>query len=96
MDSVIIKPSCGGFLVINLTKVNKYGFKNAHTHIKSKMVARTIRNNVMYDRFPKTRNEYLLTSHIRVSNNESYIKKIEQLIKTRRSKGVQKYANVQR
>lgn len=96
MDSIIIKPSSGGFLVINLTKVNKLGFEKAHTHIKSRMVARTIKNNVLHDRFPKTRNEYLLTSHIRVSNNESYIEKIEQLINTRRSKGSQKYVNAQK
>lgn len=96
MDNVIIKPSSGGFLVINLTKVNKYGFEKAHTHIKSKMVARTIKNNVMYNRFPKTRNQYLLTSHIRVSNNENYIKKIEQLIDTRKNKGNQKYVNCQK
>ncbi|MCT4564685.1 MAG: hypothetical protein N4A68_10310 [Maledivibacter sp.] len=96
MDNVIIKPSSGGFLVINLTKVNKYGFEKAHTHIKSKMVARTIKTNVMYNRFPKTRNQYLLTSHIRVSNNENYIKKIEQLLYTRKNKGNQKYINCQK
>lgn len=96
MDNVIIKPSSGGFLVINLTKLNKYGFKNAHTHIKSRMVAKTIKANVMYNRFPKTRNQYLLTSHIRVSNNESYIKKIEQLIDTRKNKGKQQYINCQK
>ncbi|SKC49174.1 hypothetical protein [Maledivibacter halophilus] len=96
MDNVIIKPSNGGFLVINLTKLNKYGFKNAHTHIKNKMVAKTIKTNVMYNRFPKTRNQYLLTSHIRVSNNENYIKKIQQLINTRNNKGKQQYINCQK
>jgi len=96
MDSIIIKPSCGGFLVINLTKVNRYGFEKAHTHIRSKMIAKTIKNNVLHDRFPKTRNEYLLTSHIRVSSNENYIKKIEQLINTRKNKGAQKYVNSQK
>lgn len=96
MDSIIIKPSCGGFLVINLTKVNRYGFENAHTHIKSKVIAKTIKNNVMHDRFPKTRNEYLLTSHIRVSSNENYIKKIEQLINIRKNKRRPKYVNSQK
>ena len=96
MDSIIVKPSNGGFLVINLTKVNKYGFEKAHTHIKSKLVAKTIKTNVQHDRFPKTRNEYLLTSHIRVSSNENYIEKIEQLINTRRNKGNQKYVNGQK
>ncbi|SHK23081.1 hypothetical protein [Paramaledivibacter caminithermalis] len=96
MDNVIIKPSGSGFLVINVTKVNKYGFDKAHTHIKSKIVAKTIKNNVLYNRFPKTRNEYLLKSHIRISNNENYIRKIQQLIDTRKNKGNQRYINSQR
>lgn len=96
MNNIIIKPSSDGFLVINLDKVEKYGFEQAHTHIKSIMVAKTIKNNVIHNRFPKTRNEYLLTSHIRISDNENYIKKIKQLIKIREKKKKQKYVNVQK
>lgn len=96
MDNIIIKPSSDGFLIINLTKVDKYGFEKSHTHIKSKPVAKTIKNNVLNCRFPKTRNEYLLTSHIRISDNEGYIQKIRQLLRIRRNKGKSKYINVQK
>lgn len=96
MDNIIIKPSSDGFLVINLTKVNKYGFEKSHTHIKSKPVAKTIKNNVLHCRFPKTRNEYLLTSHIRISSNDNYINKIKELLKTRKNKSNQKYINIQK
>ncbi len=96
MDNIIIKPSSDGFLIINLTKVDKYGFEKAHSHIKNKLVAKTIKTNVLKCRFPKTRNEYLLTSHIRLSDDESYIQKIKQLLKTRRQKGKSKYINIQK
>lgn len=91
---IIIRPSNDGFLVINLDKAEKLGFKKAHTHIKSKAIARTVRDNVMRNKFPKTRNEYLLISHIRISNDKQYINKILELIRTRRKKGRSKYVNV--
>ncbi|MDK2919594.1 MAG: hypothetical protein PWQ37_2327 [Candidatus Petromonas sp.] len=96
MDNIIIRPSNNGFLVINLTKVGKCGFEKAHTHIKSRPVAKTIKDNVLNTRFPKTRNEYLLNSHIRISSDENYIKNIQQLLKTRKNKSSQKYVNVQK
>ena len=42
---------------------------------------------------PKTRNLYLLSSHARVSNDEKYIRLVEELIEVRKSKDINKYRN---
>jgi hypothetical protein len=94
--NIIIKPCDDGFIVVNLDKVEKYGFDKAHTHIKSKKIARTIKDNILNNRFPKTRNEYLLISHIRVSDDKEYVDKIEHLINTRKNKKKEKYINSQK
>jgi len=51
-----------------------------HTHINKKGMALIIAKNVYECLTPKTRNYYLLISHIRLSDNEEYIAKIQHLI----------------
>ena len=43
-------------------------------------MAKTIIDNCIKKKTPKTSNLYLLTSHIRISTDEKYIKRIEELI----------------
>lgn len=91
---IIVKPCDDGWLVINKTKAIKFGWENAHTHIRTKRMAYRIKKNVEQNRMPKTRNGYLLESHIRVTMNDRYRDKIQQLIDTRKHKGKEYYINV--
>ena len=65
-----------------------------HSHVDSERVAKTICNNVVNKKFPKTRNHWLLISHIRVSDDPEYTKKIEKLLEVRRDKGKKYFYNV--
>ena len=71
----------------------KKNFKNGHTHIQSFDMAKTIIDNCIKKKTPKTSNLYLLTSHIRISTDEKYIKRIEELIEAKKSKDKIKYIN---
>lgn len=68
----------------------KYPMKIAHTHIKKLHVCKTIINNVMTGKIPKTRNLYLIESHIRVSDSIEYIDALKSLMRKK-----QTYYNVQ-
>lgn len=78
-----------GYIAYNTEKE----WENGHTHLKSFEVAKTIISNVLNHKKPKTSNMYLLKSHIRLSNDESYIKFIEELILVKKSKQKQEYRN---
>lgn len=65
-----------GYIVYNQNK----SFKEGHTHIRSYNVAKTIIDNCINRKRPKTNNIYLLESHIRISSNEKYINDIENII----------------
>lgn len=70
-------------------------YQNSHTHnIKSFNMAKTIIHNVIYRRTPKTKNTYLLESHIRLSNSKKYKRTIKLLIDKANDK--QRYVNSQR
>ena len=90
----MIKPVNNGFILINQEKAKKQGFENAHTHIKNKGMATTIRDNVLRKKMPKTRNTYLLSSHLRISTDEKYMRKIQELIDVIENKDSPKYYNV--
>lgn len=78
-----------GYILYNTKKT----FKNGHTHVKGYSMAKTIIDNCIKKRTPKTSNIYLLTSHIRISDDEKYIQKIEELIEAKKSKDKIKYIN---
>ena len=78
-----------GYVVYNIEKK----FKEGHSHLKSFNMAKTLIDNCINNKIPKTRNLYLLESHIRVTNNEKYKKLIEELISTRGSKEQINYRN---
>ncbi len=80
-----------GYILQNTKKGN---FEVSHTHLYSFDMAKTILSNVKNKKTPKTHDLYLLKSHIRVSDDKRYIKKIEQLIEVRTSKTKVNYRNV--
>ena len=65
-----------GYIVYN-TKKN---FKNGHTNIKSFDIAKTIIDNNIRKKRPKTNSIYLIESHIRVTNDSKYKKMLEELL----------------
>lgn len=65
-----------GYIVYN-TKKN---FKNGHTHIQSFDMAKTIIDNNIRKKRPKTNSIYLIESHIRVTNDSKYKKILEELL----------------
>ena len=65
-----------GYIVYN-TKKN---FKNGHTHIQSFDMAKTIIDNNIRKKRPKTNSIYLIESYIRVTNDSKYKKMLEELL----------------
>lgn len=78
-----------GFIVYNTKK----DWESGHTHLNSKTIAEIVIKNVDKRKKPKTNNLYILKSHIRVSNDSKYIKFIESLIETKKSKEKKAYIN---
>ena len=78
-----------GYVVYNTEK----SFATGHSHIYGFDMAKTIIDNCIKKKMPKTRNLYLLSSHARVSNDEKYIRLVEELIEVRKSKDINKYRN---
>lgn len=76
-----------GYIVYNQNK----GFKTGHTHIRSYNVAKTIIDNCINRKRPKTKNAYLIESHIRIATDEKYIKQLKDLLENNKTK--EKYIN---
>ena len=64
-----------------------------HTHIHSRKLAETIINNVCSEKIPLHSHSRTLESMKRLSNNEKYITKIDELLAVRASKTKQFYYN---
>ncbi len=79
-----------GYILYNTKKQ----FEQGHTHLHGFSISKTILSNVKYRKIPKTHDLYLLKSHIRVSDDDNYIRKIEQLIEVRTNKTKVNYRNV--
>lgn len=58
-----------------------------HTHMLSKRLAKTVIHNVCYDKIPLNSRDYTLISMYRLSNNEKYRSKIQEILETRKQKG---------
>lgn len=78
-----------GYIICNTTMP----FDKSHTHLRSFSMAKTIIDNCIMKKTPKTNNLYLLESHIRISNDAKYIRMIEELIEVKESKDKLKYRN---
>ena len=70
---------------IRITRIDVEG--NLHTHVKSKHRAETIINNVCSEKIPLHSHSRTLESMKRLSDNEKYIKKIEEILEVRKQKG---------
>lgn len=79
-----------GYIVYNTKKE----FENGHTHLQSFEMSKTVIDNSINKKRPKTNNLYLLKSHIRVTNDSKYKKLLEEILdaKTNKSKD-HKYYN---
>lgn len=79
-----------GYIAYNTKKV----FEEGHTHLKHFEAAKTAIDLVINKKVPKSTDGYYLASLIRLSEDDLYIEKINQLIKAREQKGKKdKYFN---
>lgn len=71
-----------GYIVYNTKKEFEYG----HTHLQSFEMSKTIIDNSIRKKRPKTNNIYLIESHIRVTNDSKYKQVLEELIEAKKNK----------
>ena len=76
-----------GYIVYNTNKV----FSGVHTHLRRFSMAKTLIDNCIKHKRPKTNNPYVITSHIRVSDDDKYIMKLEQLLEVKKASHKDKY-----
>lgn len=77
---------------IRITRIDVDG--DLHTHCKSKRLAETIISNVCSEKIPLYSHFRTLESMKRLSDNEKYIEKINEILEVRRQKGKkQPYCN---
>ena len=70
---------------LRITRLDVMG--DLHTHCKSKKLAETIINNVCSEKIPLHSHSRTLESIKRLSCNEKYIKKIDEILEVRKQKG---------
>lgn len=70
---------------LRITRIDVEG--DLHTHIHSRKLAETIINNVCSEKIPLHSHSRTLVSMKRLSNNDKYIKKIDELLAYREQKG---------
>ena len=71
-----------GYIVYNTKKE----FEHGHTHLQSFEMSKTIIDNSIRKKRPKTNNIYLIESHIRVTNDSKYKQVLEELIEAKKDK----------
>ena len=89
---IILKVKSGkkiGYIAYNTRKE----WEEGHTHLESFNMAKTIIDNVIKHKKPKTKNLYLLQSHIRLTDDPSYVKFINQLVDAKKNKSKTSYRN---
>lgn len=80
-EYMIIKVK-NGYVVYN----SKKEFKEGHTHLKNYNMCKVLIDNLIKRKIPRTDNVYILTSHIRVSNDQDYNEEIKQMIIKKKTK----------
>ena len=89
---IILKVKSGkkiGYIAYNTRKE----WEEGHTHLESFNMAKTIIDNVIKHKKPKTKNLYLLQSHIRLTDNPSYVKFINELVDAKKNRRKINYHN---
>lgn len=84
---IIFKSTKNEFIVWNTLKIFSDDKNKGHSHLNSLKQAKQICDNIANDKFPKSRNMYVLSAYIRCSHKEDYICKVKQIIQTRKNKG---------
>lgn len=91
IKQVLIMPTRKDFRIdvctdcLRITRVDIPG--NFHTHVKSKRLAETIINNVCSEKIPLHSHSRTLECMKRLSDNQKFIKKIDELLTVRKKKG---------
>lgn len=89
---IILKVKSGkkiGYIAYNTRKE----WEEGHTHLESFNMAKTIIDNVIKHKKPKTKNLYLLQSHVRLTDDPSYVKFINELVDAKKNKRKTSYRN---
>ena len=89
---IILKVKSGkkiGYIAYNTRKE----WEEGHTHLESFNMAKTIIDNVIKHKKPKTKNLYLLQSHIRLTDDPSYVTFINELVDAKKNKRKTSYRN---
>lgn len=68
------------FMVVNTKKE----FQNGHTHLKSFKMAKYLINLARFKKINSSLRPYLLTSLKRISNDKSYIERIEEILESKK------------
>ncbi len=71
-----------GYIVYNTKK----DFENGHTHLQSFEMSRTLIDNSIRKKRPKTNNTYLIESHIRVTKDIKYKQILEEMLEAKKNK----------
>lgn len=71
-----------GYIVYNIKKE----FENGHTHLRSFQMAKTVIDNSISKKRPKTNDRYLLESHIRITCDSKYKKTLEEILTAKLNK----------
>lgn len=79
----VILQNKNGYVVINTRKT----FDSGHTHFKNLNASKKLINLAINKKIPKSNSNYFLDSLIRISNDEKYIEKIQELKDVREQKG---------
>ena len=85
-EYIIIQVS-KGFIIVNRRK----RFIEGHTHIKTFKTAKYLIDLAIHNSMPYNLSPYLLTSLTRISENETYRRKIQDLISNKRNRGLRRY-----
>ena len=70
-----------GYIVYNTKK----DFENGHTHLQSFEMSRTLIDNSIRKKRPKTNNTYLIESHIRVTKDIKYKQILEEMLESKKN-----------
>lgn len=90
------------FIVLKVKSGKKIGYiaynthkkwEEGHTHLESFNMAKTIIDNVIRHKKPKTKNLYLLHSHKRLSDDPRYVRFIDDIIASKKNKDKRGYRN---
>ena len=89
---IILKVKSGKKIGYNAYNTRKE-WEEGQTHLESFIMAKTIIDNVIKHKKPKTKNLYLLQSHIRLTDDPSYVRFINELIDAKKNKRKYSYHN---